>query len=352
MRVRRLAWLWIVAWSLCGLCSAQAPDLNTLLARVVAPKLSSAERAALAQAILDCGKPGEQALAKLSQRECQLAHKSALELQERYLGAFEKTAKKLVDARQTRAAQAELAEQRAIVRRLQVKEDLSKSDIQNQADPALAAIRVIVEVDAQQVLEAQPALANKRQEWLDQAAHYDEWYAWSERAAPSPPARLMAVAPERERQLAADEAWLCLLALPMSAGDRRVLLDNRALESRLDKEEALGIVELNRLRLWLGLGALLIDEKLCSAAREHSEDMRKLGFFAHESPVPGKRTPGDRAARAGTSGGAENIANGQSSGARANRAWWYSPGHHKNLLGAHSRVGLGRSLSLWTQMFG
>jgi uncharacterized protein YkwD len=80
--------------------------------------------------------------------------------------------------------------------------------------------------------------------------------------------------------------------------------------------------------------------------------MQRLGFFAHESPVEGKRTPGDRAAKAGTSGGAENIARGQRTAKSANQAWWYSPGHHKNMLGGHARIGLGRKDDFWTQMFG
>jgi uncharacterized protein YkwD len=80
--------------------------------------------------------------------------------------------------------------------------------------------------------------------------------------------------------------------------------------------------------------------------------MKRLGFFSHESPVPGKRTPGDRAALAGTSASAENIAAGQSKGVDAIGAWYYSPGHHKNMFGGHARVGLGHSDTLWTQMFG
>jgi uncharacterized protein YkwD len=144
--------------------------------------------------------------------------------------------------------------------------------------------------------------------------------------------------------------------MPMSAGDRRVLLENRAMESapdlKLDPEVGLGVLDLNRLRILLGSNALRIDPKLCVASQGHSEDMQRLGFFAHESPVEGKRTPGDRAAKAGTSGGAENIARGQRTAKSANQAWWYSPGHHKNMLGGHARIGLGRKDDFWTQMFG
>ena len=36
----------------------------------------------------------------------------------------------------------------------------------------------------------------------------------------------------------------------------------------------------------------------------------------------------------------------------ANQLWWHSPGHRKNVLGNHTRVGLGRSGKYWTELFG
>lgn len=129
-----------------------------------------------------------------------------------------------------------------------------------------------------------------------------------------------------------------------------VLRANAALKSEVPRDEYDGILELNHWRIALGLNPLLIDPKLCDAARDHSEDMAKLGFFAHESPVEGKKTPWDRAKNFGTSGRAENIAiNGSTSG--ANQAWFYSPGHHKNMFAKHSYVGLGASGRHFTQMF-
>lgn len=151
-----------------------------------------------------------------------------------------------------------------------------------------------------------------------------------------------------------DDEWIVwtLLALPISARDRRTLEANETLRAVLDPQELAGTTALNKLRFLLGLPCVRIDEKLTRAARDHSADMELLGFFDHTSPVPGKRTPSDRAARFGTSGGAENIANGHDSGPSAIRGWWYSPGHHRNMLGDHARTGLGRSGVLWTQMFG
>ena len=124
------------------------------------------------------------------------------------------------------------------------------------------------------------------------------------------------------------------------------------LRSATPHEEHLGTLELNRLRYLLGLSLVRIDPKLSDAARDHSKDMTNVGFFSHTSPVSGKRRFGQRAANFGTSASAENIAAGQRTGPGAIRAWWYSPGHHKNMLGGHGRTGLGQHGSMWTQMFG
>jgi len=160
--------------------------------------------------------------------------------------------------------------------------------------------------------------------------------------------------PHPEPAAALDDAIALALftGLPMSAGDRRALADNDALKGRMDPEELAGVAALNRLRYALGLPLLVIDEKLADAARDHSHDMHELGFFSHTSPVDGKRTFGARAGRFGTSASAENIAAGATSGEAAIRQWYYSPGHHRNMLGGHRRVGLGRCAELWTQMFG
>jgi len=91
---------------------------------------------------------------------------------------------------------------------------------------------------------------------------------------------------------------------------------------------------------------------LYDAARDHAKDMVEKKFFAHDSPVPGKKTPWARAKRFGTSAHAENIAAGANTGADTIRLWWYSPGHHKNMMGGHARVGLGRHKKTWTQLFG
>ena len=148
------------------------------------------------------------------------------------------------------------------------------------------------------------------------------------------------------------------IAKKLSGLDRnglRIMADNRKLAASADlpEEERMGIEELNTMRLLVELPALRIDPKLCDAARDHSQDMNTLGFFSHTSPVAGKSTPSARAARAGTSGGGENIYMGSKNPKSANKGWFYSPGHHKNMFKAgYRRVGLGNYGVHWTQMFG
>jgi uncharacterized protein YkwD len=81
--------------------------------------------------------------------------------------------------------------------------------------------------------------------------------------------------------------------------------------------------------------------------------MREKKFFAHKSPIPGKKNPWERAKLAGTTANAENIFKGNKEGHAANQAWWHSPGHHINMLSPNAkRVGMGVNEKYWTQMFG
>ncbi len=125
-----------------------------------------------------------------------------------------------------------------------------------------------------------------------------------------------------------------------------------AAKNAVPADEAAGILDLNEMRMLCGLDPVLIDPKLHNAARDHSKDMATKNFFAHESPVPGKKTPWDRAKLAGTTASAENIFAGDQSPKGANRGWFHSPGHHVNMFGNHRRGGMGRYEGHWTQMFG
>ena len=240
---------------------------------------------------------------------------------------------------------------------------MTKERIHAEVDPRLARLRELLRVTPQAVRASDEKLDEKREALEDLADMLDMWAAvWREAAellaadeAGADTLRRIKEPPSvdgRMDALDAEEVWLTILATPMSDRDRRVFEDNRVLSAELDADEGAGILYHNRIRVELGLHAQAIDLKLCEAGRGHSKDMHDLGFFAHESPVEGKKTPSDRAQLAGTSGGAENIARGQRTGVAAVDAWWYSPGHHRNMLGGGTRIGLGRFETFWTEMFG
>ncbi|GAA5483043.1 CAP domain-containing protein [Haloferula sargassicola] len=112
---------------------------------------------------------------------------------------------------------------------------------------------------------------------------------------------------------------------------------------------------LNHNRSVLGLVPLLLEEKLSDAAKGHSEDMERLGFFAHESPVPGKKTPWDRAAKAGFQWAAsgENIYMGSTSPSDAYTAWFHSDGHRFIMMASGPNLlGVGLAGKHWTMMTG
>lgn len=112
---------------------------------------------------------------------------------------------------------------------------------------------------------------------------------------------------------------------------------------------------LNAERDATGLTPLRLEEKLSAAADGHSSDMARLGFFAHESPVEGKKTPWDRARLAGFQGNAsgENIFAGSASPAAAYSGWFGSDGHRFIMFGQGPNVlGVGVSGTHWTMMTG
>ena len=112
---------------------------------------------------------------------------------------------------------------------------------------------------------------------------------------------------------------------------------------------------LNGERAVLGLPPLRIEEKLSAAAEGHSADMARLGFFAHESPVKGKKTPWDRARKAGFQGNAsgENIYMGSGNPQAAYNGWFGSDGHRFIMMASGPNViGVGIAGKHWTMMTG
>ncbi|HBP22077.1 MAG TPA: hypothetical protein DEA08_30385 [Planctomycetes bacterium] len=136
---------------------------------------------------------------------------------------------------------------------------------------------------------------------------------------------------------------------------QEILLYNQKKKSSATEQERACIRATNEYRMLFGLRALKLHEPLMRAARGHSNDMEQRRFFDHMSPVPGKRSPGDRCKAEGASYAGENIAMGMNTGRGAFNAWYTSSGHHRNMLmKGHVSIGIGNSQSgrYWTQNFG
>lgn len=111
----------------------------------------------------------------------------------------------------------------------------------------------------------------------------------------------------------------------------------------------------NQARAKARVPPLVINELLRQAARRHSVDMARRGFFSHNDPEG--VTPFDRMRSHGYAHpAAENIAGGQRRPHEVVHAWLNSPGHRANLLHPDiTEIGVGVHLDwgpLWTQNFG
>lgn len=128
--------------------------------------------------------------------------------------------------------------------------------------------------------------------------------------------------------------------LARESGEEKVLEATAALEAAHEHNSAQRWASrqqvefariLNTARHVMGLAPLRLDERLSEAARGHSEEMRRMGYFAHESPVADHRTPAQRVRNADFEGSfaGENIY-ANSGGGRPQSAydgWWASDGH-------------------------
>jgi uncharacterized protein YkwD len=122
--------------------------------------------------------------------------------------------------------------------------------------------------------------------------------------------------------------------------------------------EAKAIELTNQQRVANGCKALRTDAKLTAAARAHSADMVKQGFFSHTGSDGSDFVK--REVRAGytTGASAENIAWGYPTAEAVVTGWMNSPGHRTNILNCTSvavGVGVVRKADgkvYWTQDFG
>lgn len=346
-----------------------APDL-TEAQRVAAAvavlrdrRADEAARATAMDMLLGLGVRGPSALADVLTLELTRLRRHHAKAEARVLPRLAKVAGRVAAARLDRDTLAALEAARRVVRAGADDPGLTKEAIRERSDPAYGQLEALLVVTVNQCFDADEELFTEWVALLDgleaELALHARFAAARAALEAAPEGRRIAAGlrePERPKRdldgLLAEAARLAELGTPMTPRDREVFAANEALGATLDREEARGIHALQRRRVLLGLPAQRIDPKLCDACRTHSRDMVEHGFFAHESPVPGRKTPWDRAAEAGTSASAENIASGAATGSDTILQWWYSPGHHKNMLGGGSRTGLGRHQNHWTQLFG
>jgi uncharacterized protein YkwD len=148
-------------------------------------------------------------------------------------------------------------------------------------------------------------------------------------------------------------AWLrvgCLQNEVLAEPEQTVRRSSRLLSLQSRCEETV-FSEINRFRRLRGLRLLRLHPQLQQAARDHSLNMARYGYFDHYD-LEGK-TVRDRVAR--RVGGswtllAENIAKDRAGVAETKqvcKSWMKSPGHRKNILHAgFSETGVGAVVDL------
>ena len=228
----------------------------------------------------------------------------------------------------------------------QLNEAAMKPLLKTKSMPAIKGLKKLIMPSAEQVFATAPATLNQQRKIVLILAKFRDAIVDTAILHDEEKAEEKIISKEKE-------AISSVAGLPRDG--LRIMGDNDkiAAKENVPDDERRGIQEVNEWRLLLGLNALIIDSKLCDASRGHSEDMERHKFFAHESPLAGKKTPWDRAANEGTKASGENIFMGSTLPAAANKGWFYSPGHHKNMFkGSHKQIGLGCYGRHWTQMFG
>ena len=94
---------------------------------------------------------------------------------------------------------------------------------------------------------------------------------------------------------------------------------------------------------------LILDNCLLRTTQKYADLMKKENHYSHTGP--NGKSPWTRANDEGCSADGENIAAGYTTVAHALNGWMHSPGHCKNIMGNHTRMGIGESGNYWVQMF-
>ncbi|MBI3097050.1 MAG: FHA domain-containing protein [Planctomycetes bacterium] len=128
---------------------------------------------------------------------------------------------------------------------------------------------------------------------------------------------------------------------------------NEKHQTQMGPEENEVLKLTNEYREMMGYKILQADDRLAKAARKHCDYMEAKGILTHDEDVPGMHSPSDRVAKEGYPGGAgENCAVGMQDAMGAFTGWYNSSGHHRNMLGEYTQLGVGKTGAYWTQDFG
>ncbi len=268
-------------------------------------------------------------------------------LRDDYLDAFEAEAREQNSGASRQASQRAIREARETFHAVRVMpEGPMKEAVKNRSEPAVTELRELLLPSAQRILRIAGAPLGSQRGRILRLGEFRDGILRA--AVAIEDATTVTRVKEEEQKLASAHSDLDRDGLRIMEKNRRI-----AEEKMIPEGERRGIEELNEIRLLVGLNALVLDPELCEASRGHSEDMATLKFFSHTSPVEGKESFGKRAALAGTTSSGENIYMGSTNPKSANRGWFRSPGHHKNMFHpAQRRIGLGNYGRHWTQMFG
>ena len=318
-----------------------------------APTASDEILAAL-QTCIEKGKSAEPLTAQLEHMESAELKKLAIEIEkawprirDKYLSALKGAAKTMSSGPAKNANQERIRTLRAQFQQVYaLEEGPMKPLLHSKSMPAVAELQKLLLPSVDTVIQSGGASLAMLRKGANTLGGFRDEVLNAELS--TTPSDAMATLSSAEKNAAEEISGLDRDGLKILLANEKI-----AKEQEIPAAEAKGIAECNLWRLLLGMQACVLDPKLCEAARGHSADMAEKGFFAHESPIPGKTSPWDRAAMAGTSASGENIYMGSTDPHGANEGWFYSPGHHKNMFSpAQARIGLGNSGVHWTQMFG
>ena len=101
---------------------------------------------------------------------------------------------------------------------------------------------------------------------------------------------------------------------------------------RLSRQAQRGLELLGRYRAALGVSPVRYNAKLARMATEHADEMMRLGYFSHRSPLPERATKEMRAHLAGYEGRVVECITGARGPQGAIEFWKYDGGHHRDMI--------------------